>query len=309
MPEIDEPNAEVDVESVVDPNVASGDDAAEANTEAEKLFLEVDERTKFKTPEDAKKSFHEAGQRIAQLTPYEKAVKRYGIASAEQLPTLLDELIAFREAKEAAAKAPKAEPKAEPQNLSKEDKEIREYLKKVAPELGFVSKTEIDALKAELTELKSGVSGQSEARVQSLIEEGQSTVASYLADAKIDDPSGKKALVIETLVRAAIEGDRTGDLERRFFQGGREMKALLKELSDQAIESLGWTPSVDTTKPNAAAAHALSKGKQIVVNKTLPKADSASKGAPGAKPKQSTRVDHIRDLGDKAWEEFQAALK
>ena len=308
MSEIDQDNPEVDVESAVDPNVASGDDAAEANTEAEQLFLEVDARTKFKTPEDAKKSFHEAGQRIAQLTPYEKAVRRYGIASAEQLPTLLDELIAFREAKEAAEKAPKAEPKAEPQNLSKEDKEIREYLKKVAPELGFVSKDEIAALKAELTELKSGVSGQSEARVQSLIEEGQSTVASYLADAKIDDPNGKKALVIETLVRAAIEGDRTGDLERRFFQGGREMKALLKELSDQAIESLGWTPSVDTTKPNAAAAHALNKGKQIVVNKTLPKADAASKG-PGAKPKQSTRVDHIRDLGDKAWEEFQAALK
>lgn len=306
MPEIDEPNA-VDVE-VVDPVVEGTEaDPAAANPAVEALFLEVDERTKFKTADDAKKSFHEAGQRIAQLTPYEKAVKRYGIADANQLPALLDELVAFRAAKAAQDKAPKADAKAEPQNLTKEDKEIREYLKKVAPELGFVSKTEIEALKAELAELKTTGSQHSEARVQSLIEEGQSTVAGLLGDAKIEDPNGKKALVIETLIRSAIESDHSGDLERRFFQGGRETKAVVKELYEQAIESLGWTAPVETTKPNAAAATALAKGKQIVVNKTLPKADSASKG-PGAKP-AARKVPTMRELGEQGWEEFQAALK
>lgn len=301
MPEIDEPNA-VDVE--VDPNVESeGADPAAANPAVEALFLEVDERTKFKTADDAKKSFHEAGQRIAQLTPYEKEAKRYGITDPSQLKSLFDELVASR----AAAKAPKAEPKAEPQNLTKEDKEIREYLKKVAPELGFVSKTEIEALKAELAELKTTGSQHSEARVQSLIEEGQSTVAGLLGDAKIEDPNGKKALVIETLIRSAIESDHSGDLERRFFQGGRETKAVVKELYEQAIESLGWSAPVETTKPNAAAATALAKGKQIVVNKTLPKADSASKGS-GAKP-AARKVPTMRELGDAGWEAFQDALK
>lgn len=305
MPEIDLPNAEVDVD--VDPNVsAEGTDPGAANPEPE-LFLDVDERTKFKTAEDAKKAFHESGKRIAQLSSYEKAVKRYGIADAQQLPTLLDELIAFREAKAAADKAPKADAKAEPQNLSKEDKEIREYLKKVAPELGFVSKSEIDALKAELTELKSGVSGNSEAHVRSLIEEGQSAVAGFLSEAKIEDPSGKRALVVEKLIRADLEADP--EKMETFMKGGRSMKTLLKELSDQALETLGWTSSADATKPNASAAHALSKGKQIVANRKLPAADSARTGAPEKKASPNAgKRDFISELHEKAAKVFQESM-
>lgn len=310
MPEIDEPNA-VDVEAVVDANVeGDGNEGGADNPVVESTFSKwdgsVNDRTKFKDVESLKKSFDESGRRIAELTPYEKAVKRYGVG-AEQLPTLLDELIALR-AEKNVAKAPKADAKPAGPAPTKEQEEIRAFLAKELPELGFVNNAQIEKLQAEIKELREGSTSHQEARIQSLIEEGQSTVAGFLTEAKIEDPNGKKALVIETLVRAAIEGDKSGDYERRFFQGGREMKFLLKELSDQAIESLGWTPSVTATTPNAAAATALAKGRQIVANKTLPKADSASKAQPGAKPKQKS-TDHIRDRADQAWEEYQAALK
>lgn len=306
----DVPNAEVDVEAVAIEGGEPNETPEVVNPTPEEPFLVVDDRTVFKTREEAIHASHEAGQRIAQLAPYEKTLGKYGITDPRAVSGLLDELIAFRQAKDAAAKAPKTEPKAEAATLTKEDKEIREYLKKVAPELGFVSKDALEALKAELDELKQGSASSQEVRTQSLIEDGESKIGSYLSAAKIDDADGSRMKVVGTLIKSWIESDPSGELTERFFRGGRSLEAVVKEGYDQAMKTLGWQAPVDTTKPNAAATYAQNKGKQVVVNKKLPAEGSATKGPAAIKPRQNPgKPDHIRDLGEKAWEEFQANLK
>lgn len=310
MPEVDLPNADVDVEDVVDtPGGEQGTDAVVADNPATpEWFLEVDERTRFKTADEAKRSYNEAGQRIAQLAPYEKVLGKYGIKDPQMLPSLLDELIASREAKAAAGKAPKVEPKAE-QNLSKEDKEIRAYLQKVAPELGFVSKSEIEKLTAEIAELRQGSTQSQEARTQSLVEDGESKISGFLSAAKIDDADGSKMKVVGTLVKSWIESDPSGELVERFFKGGRSMEAVVKEGYDQAMKTLGWQAAATTTVPNAAAATAIAKGKQIVVNKKLPAEGSASKAKTETKaPQTSGKRDYISELHDKARKVFEESL-
>src|SRR5579872_4119913 len=142
MPEVDElATPEVDVDPTQDP---AATDPTGSDPAKDEPFLAVNERTVYRTKEDAAKGFNEAASRIAQLSAWEKQAKQYGLSDPKQLDAVAQELLELR--KQAAdakkqASAPKADP-ADPK--AKEAEQVKKYLR----ELGYVSKEDqAEALK------------------------------------------------------------------------------------------------------------------------------------------------------------------
>src|SRR5271157_3674849 len=105
MPEVDtqldEQQQQVEQDQTTD--VQSTTDDSTDN----QYFLEVDERTKYKTAEDAQKAYKEAGERIAQLSSWEKEIGKAYNADPQQVAAALDEYLQMKEA-QAQADATKA---------------------------------------------------------------------------------------------------------------------------------------------------------------------------------------------------------
>lgn len=299
MSELDEvvTQPEVDVEAVT----GEGTDTPVPDPQPEP-FLRVNDRTVYKTQEDAVKAYSEAGNRIKELSAWEKEMKQYGIKDPQTASALLNELRQLRSQQEEAKKAAST-PKAEATNLTKEEREVRDYLKKVNPELGFVTKDDIKALQDELASMKQERASSTENEFKSAVEEGKAKVSSWMSEAKISDPDGEKIAVVESLIRDWVNSD--DERVARFYQSSYSREKLLREGYDRAVNVIGWKG--EATTPPSTASYAATKGKQVVVNKTLPKDGAAAKG--GSQPKQANPRDRISALGDKAWEHFENSGK
>lgn len=297
-----------------DTDVEVGTEVEDGNSvvpaKPEEPFLAVSDRQVYKTREEALRGFNEAGQRIAALSAYEKAVKGYGV-TPEDLPKLLDELIESRQAKEAAAKsgaAPKAEPELE---LSKEEQDVLKLLEKLSPKLreklGYASKD----VEKTLAELQAKVDGyetsrtqDSEQQYQSRIESSNTQVSQWMKEAAIDDPDSSKLNgIVGPLIRDYINQDaeRIADWNR----GGSKMVAVLKNAHDAVIKALGWSSnSTKTALTPSNASRAASTGKRIAGSTTLPQGGDATK-------KSATKKANAPDseINDRAWAEFQANSK
>jgi hypothetical protein len=279
--EIDEQdNTGLDVEQL---NEDGSNDSVGGDNDED--FLVVNERTRFKNADDAIKSFNEAGQRIAQLSGWEKEIKeRFGVSDPQTAAALLQELVDRRaEAANAAKEAAKAKEKpataatttSADEVLTQEDADALKWLKKHAPRLGFVPKDEltatVDALKQQIEELRTGSTQSAEMeqeRVKSeRVDAGREAVRGWMAEQKIAaDPEGEKQLVIESLIRDWVNSDN--ERVRRFYESGSSAKQLIKEGFDKAVKVLGWGK---TAVNPSSAAYAQSKGQAMARNgKKLP---------------------------------------
>src|SRR5580658_986846 len=87
--EIDEVVQQVSSEDPTDPEVAKVDEP----------FLPVNDRTVYKTREDAIKGYNDAAQRISQLSGWERQAKQYGLTDPRQLDAVAKELLELRKEK------------------------------------------------------------------------------------------------------------------------------------------------------------------------------------------------------------------
>lgn len=302
--EIDEqatPEVDVDV-ATQDP--AEGQPTTDPEVPQEP-FLSVNERTVYKTKDDAIKAYSEAGQRIAHLSAWEKQAKQYGLSDPKQLDAVAKELLELREYKANLAKqaaAPKIDP-ADPK--AKEAQQVREYLKG----LGYISKDEQDAALKELRDqieaLKTGSQQSEELRFQNQEAEARNDLAGWLSAAGVEDKTGGKSQIVGTIIKDWINSD--DERVERWTRGGVSAKALVKEGFDLAMGELGWkaAQAAGAAKPTDAG-YAANKAKAAAINKKLP-APGAAKDA-GAKP--APKKGGINsDLHNKAWELFSKKQK
>jgi hypothetical protein len=71
------PEVDVDVDAQQDP--AGTDQTDPAPAKPEEPYLAVNDRTVYKTKDDAVRGYNEAANRIAQLSAWEKQAKQYGL--------------------------------------------------------------------------------------------------------------------------------------------------------------------------------------------------------------------------------------
>lgn len=256
-------------------NEGGVDDGSSGVTQADQeYFLEVNDRQKYRTADDVKKSMAESGTRISQLSQWEKVAKEYGISDPQQIRALATEILEARKAKEAASKqaSGKVETDDEEQ-LTPEQQNALKWLKKNAGKAGYVPKEELVALREELktqiSELQAGSKATQEDRANARIEQGRGTLQTLLKEAKLPTDNPKLARLIENDVRVFIEGDKEREA---IFWGGSpaEVRALLKEALDDIA------PVFQSFKAATNANYASSKSTSVkTASKQLPRTGSA----------------------------------
>lgn len=277
-----------------------------------KPFLVVNDRTQFKSEADAIRAYHEAGQRISQLTPWQRAAAEAGIKDPKEMATLLKDAL-DRKAAEATrkgdndtlAKLPEAERKAV------------EWLQANLERGGAVTKKEFSDFMKEIKDTLSGfqktVEPLTSAQETAAIEDGQNLLRGALKDSKypVSDAFANGA---EVMVRSWIEAEP--ERLQRFFASSADRRALIAEGIAQAVK-----PFADAFGA-ASIAKAGNQGAAVKqVNRTpVSRPDVRSKQAPPvprsqANPgnknsdgKKSNR-EMQNDLDDKAWALFNEVLQ
>jgi hypothetical protein len=235
----------------------SGDEG-DQGTQADQDFLVVNDRTRYKTQEDAVAAYNEAGQRISELTPYAEIAERMGIADPA---TLQDILVDYQQLRQAAAKQQTREeqgqapsPRVEAQidsNLSDVDKKNIEYLKR----LGYSpAEATVKALDDKITKLQQsldqrfqqydGTVGQLSARQQqAMVETGQSYLAKDLTDRGYDTSDPAVMSFLENSVAKWMEANSytekghliPGSPVDKAYKGGRSFQEAVQQGLDVVL--------------------------------------------------------------------------
>lgn len=302
----------VEVDEVVEPVTEETQEPAKE----EEPFLPVNDRTVYRTREDAVQGYNAAANRIQELSQWEKSARQWGLSDPSKLDAVANELLQLRREKaEAAAAAGKrnVEPKDPADPKAKEAAQVREYLKG----LGYVSKEEqADALK-ELREFMNEQRQQgaqsTELRFQTQEADARDDVAGYLeTDGFKDDGTGMKMSIVGTLIKDWINGSE--ERVDQWSRGGRSSQALVKEGYGFVMKHLGWkvdaaTTAVGNLKPTDPG-YAAAKAKAVAQNKKLPTQGTAStRGKDGrfanGTPRQKGAIN--AELHEKAWEHINNA--
>lgn len=264
----------------------------DTSTENDEYFLTVDDRTRYKTVEDAQKAYREAGQRIGQLSGWEKEIGQvYGIDDPRQVREWLEDYRKLREAAEAQANAPKEKASVTrtdaDEQLNPEEQKALDWIKKHAPRLGFVPKDDLVALQDQLktqgealARLEGNVGQETSARREELVDQGRTQLQGLMKDVGLPATQEVQDRA-ETFIRNYVNADN--ELVRRWF-GGQHKQVLAEAFSEfKALTGL------TSTKSNTS--YAANKNK--VVNSTprpLPRPGIASKGGtPESKQAASKR--------------------
>jgi hypothetical protein len=294
-----------------------------------KPFLEVDERTKYMTPDEAKRGFSEAGKRIAALSAWEKELKDYGELSPSDVRAYLDELIEsrqsvetmkselqkFKEERERSERDSSNRTRVESEaKLTKEEKDAVDWLKTQLPNLGYISKEDAMAKINELTQSVSRIDKveqfmqtQQQQYRASLISDSQTKLKSWMGeDGFTDDEEGSLQLVIESSIKDWVDSDPTGRRSQRFYAGGAVKDALIKEGYDRATKALGGLKkSTSTSNFVRNKADALKRNaKKLPVNDVAK--GSKNLGKPKKRIDSSGKRDYIGEKHNEAWEKFQS---
>lgn len=256
-----------DGSQVVD-NAAGGNATDDGG--ANQPFLAINERTSYKTADEAKAGFLEAQKTITTLSGMRAAVEEYvgkGNASPELIKQLLAEVVEARKAKAEAEKSKKNTSSADAEDPRFEGKSADEikaikaadkWYKEQAEKHGFVSKDQVDALKAEIEALKGAPEKQLEEANSDAIRSGRDYLDKVLGESKIalTDAESKK---LTGRIQAYVDGDEEtlGRWWNAVRSGNRsEQQAIIKEAAEFALPSVKpgakfGTPTVTTAKTKA----------------------------------------------------------
>jgi hypothetical protein len=303
---LDTPETVVD-EQVQDPTV----DAAVDQDKPEEPFLPVNDRTIYKTREDAVRGYNEAANRIQALSQWEKEAKQWGLSDPRELKAVANELLQLRREKaEFAAQAGRrvTESKVDPADpKAKEAAQVREYLK----QQGFISKEEqaeaLQELRDFMNEQRQQGAQSTELRFQTQEADARDDVSGYLeADGFKDDGTGMKMSIVGTLIKDWING--SDERVDQWSRGGRAAQSLVKEGYGFVMTHLGWSADAATTaagnlKPTDpgyadAKAQAVARSKKLPTQGTASTRNADGKFAKGP-PKQKGVIN--AEMHEAAW--------
>jgi hypothetical protein len=198
-------------------------------------FLQVNDRTSYKTPEDAKKGYEEAQKTITSLSGYRKVLEELGApkdADPDYLRGVLSEYIKLVQEKNAAAKTPtKSTASDEDKEFEGVDPQIvaqtkrgRQWLKDNAEKVGLVSQEKYKALEDRLGKLEGGLTQKDASEREAAIEEGQQKISTWLSEAKVDLSSDERE-ELEDLIVAYVNSKPS--LTKQWLGGDRSQKVEL----------------------------------------------------------------------------------
>ena len=259
----DDPKAVLDPEP--DPSLVNPDDDKGAGDDDkggdDKPFLTVNDRTSFKTAEDAIKSFGESGARIAELSPWEKLRDEFGVETVEEARELLNELVDRRAREKAAGDRDQdpGKPAAKPvddssADLSDEDKKAVAYFKR----LGVPISGDVEGLRKQIDELKASIQtsqeSDNERHASAMIESGRSVLTELVKGADLlgEDQKANQRLTVraERAIRSYLEDgsnidEKTGDVRpgsplARFYRGGNAQREVVQEAFADFLETFTY---------------------------------------------------------------------
>jgi hypothetical protein len=316
MPEVEEIlDTPVNDDQVVDQN-DGGNDGNSGDPAAEQPFLRVNDRTVYKTSEDAVKAFDEAGRRISELTAWQKEAKNWGLNDPKQFTDVARELLQLRQERAEWKKQAEtaAKPAADPTQKfveagldPKQAAEVQKYLDK----LGYVPAAKLAEIEAKWEEKFGTIQQHTEAETQRYYQNqeatGRAEIGNWLKTANLADESGRRSAIVGSLIKEAIDNDP--GLNQQWFNGGPEAMAMVKQLFDEFVKELGWQPTVAAGDPAATTVtnYAAAKKSAVASNKTLPKQGTGARATNASAT--VARQDPFKAMHDKAYDEFQKALK
>jgi hypothetical protein len=307
---LDTPVTEVD--EVVQQEPRGDGEQTEVQDKPEEPFLPVNDRTVYRTREDAVRGYNEAANRIQQLSQWEREAKQWGLADPTQFRAVANELLQLRREKaEAAAQAGRqnVERQANPADpKAKEAAQVREYLKG----LGYVSKEEqaeaLQELRDFMNEQRQQGAQSTELRFQTQEADARDDVSGYLeSDGFKDDGTGMKMSIVGTLIKDWING--SDERVDQWSRGGRAAQGLVKEGYGFVMQHLGWKADAATTaagglKPTDpgyadAKAQAAARNKKLPTQGTSTTRNADGKFAKGT-PKQKGIIN--AEMHERAWQ-------
>lgn len=273
-------------------------------------FLVVDDRTKYRTREDALKGFQEAGKRIASLSAWERNLaSRYNGATPEQVADWLEDYRKLRTAEEqrqadADRKSKETSSKTTSDGeLDPEEEKALKWLQKMGPRLGYVPKEDLLAMQEQVKQMseKLGMletgSQKSQASFEaSVVTAGQEHLAGLIKNAGL--PANAQAK-FERLIRSELNSN--DEMRHRFFEG--EHKAVLDELFKDLTEFMGIKSGSSSTQNYAANKNATARRTPT----PLPRQQSSMKGGDGNQPPKKKELinpethNKAFELAQKIW--------
>ncbi|MCI0348999.1 MAG: hypothetical protein L0Z53_06195 [Acidobacteriales bacterium] len=304
-------DTDVDTQQAVDNDDQNTSGGGDGDQDADKYFLEVDERTRYRTAEDAVKGFQQAGQRIVNLSGWEKTAKLYGLENPSDVEELLDELLELRQSartsptkqqtdnSDAAAAAQRTGQLTEQEQQSLA---ARQWLQNTLPEVfkgDAGKKLFVEVLGVDPQALVNQARAQEELHFQGLVDTGREHVLGLLRTQGFEG-DGAKALAerAERYIAAFIDEDDRR--KKAFYRGGAALRQVIEEgLNDylSGYEPLKTRGAADYQKKKLDSAK--KAGKQLPTGQSGGKADESQK---------VTLSGHGKDH-NKAWEVFQRSLR
>ena len=302
--QVDEQVDQQDADGQVSDSQGGENGDSDSQSDTDSYFLTVDDRTRYKTQEEAVKGFQNAGKRIAELSAWEKEIADvYDVHDPKQIAAIVDEYIQMKEAQakaEADAAGKGKETTAthtDVTKLSPKEQAAFEWLKKVAPDLGYVPKAELDSLKKEIEQLKSGLGNFEQEQVVAKVEAGRTQIKQLLTNAKLptDDEFSN---FIEDSMTAYIGSDKARLAIWR--KGGPAVQSLLNEAFNYVKKHFGRVGT--QTAISTAASYQGSKqgGSNKATIKRLPQQGATVKTGKTAQ-NEGTKKPSSADIHNAAW--------
>lgn len=321
-----------------DPGTQDADGAAEGNDAAgnegnESYFLTVDDRTRYRTQEEAIEGIRNAGQRIAELTPWQQTAKEYGLTDPNEVAALLDELAELR-AKEHAGESTATTKgtgatnqtgqtsqtitSASQANLDPNSPEGKQaaaikWLQENGVNAGLVSKDQLTQLTSTLERLEAQSQTIEEERFQQRMEQGRNVLQTELRTAGLfptdpKDAAGmKNAEALASLLEDSLATWVNANPERvkAFHAGGEKLTSLIKTGLQRLL------PTLNVLRNSSGANYAEKRNASM---KTVTKAAPGNKVASNrvaASPAQAKTALKAEDgltpaVHDRAWELFES---
>jgi hypothetical protein len=317
-----------DETNVLDPqDTPAGGEGNEGGTGGgnETYFLEVDDRTRYRTAEEAAEGYREAGQRIAELTPWQATAQEYGLTDPNEVAALLDELAELRAARSADsggrgnegrqtnAPAPAATANLDPNSPEGKEAAALAWLKEKGVAAGYVNQETLNALQERMDSLTQETERIAEERFEQRMEYGHNVVKNELqaagfypkdtSDAKAVENGERLAVMLEQAMTAWVNESQARI--NAFHQGGPALTNLVKQGLNIFLPSLNVLKNssgaqISATRGNANRPRvATNNGKPAIAAKPAPRNTGALKPEDGLTP----------EVHDAAWAAFEAARK
>lgn len=292
-----------------------GENGQGGNADDNQYFLTVNDRTRYRTQDEAIQAFEQAGQRIAALSNWERTAKQYGISDPEVVAQLFDELLEARtklaqltaQPKEGQSAGQPATPatNASDASLSKEEREARAWLQKTFPELGVVTKEQLQKIMERLDGIDQGFQTQRAEQHDLLVEESTGKVAQWMAADKFNDDADKSLqTMIERSITAYINSDPK--LVKRWQAGGAALEKVLHEGYDYAKKALSLLRVNSSASYANSKAGAQNRNPRRLPQPGLPPRQGNKQGAGNQQQKKSGEAEW-QDAHERAYQAAQAA--